>query len=172
MVVGHEWSPKTSLEGMCWLLSGWNETKSTLWVFGLLKQAATLDIASIDTGQCLKPPFEAFTSLWIHPCYNQPRVGRLKFRLETNSTVVWLYSGGVSLILPDVRFGTDWVTNELIHRHAHTHAHIRTHTHTLTSSSNNMLTWLWSFSTRLVQSCTCKAISYTTLRMHHNLLYQ
>ena len=117
---------------MCWLLSGWNETKSTLWVFGLLKQAATLDIASIDTGQCLKPPFEAFTSLWIHPCYNQPRVGRLKFRLETNSTVVWLYSGGVSLILPDVWFGTDWVTNELIHRHAHERAHTRTHTHTYT----------------------------------------
>ena len=29
-----------------------------------------------------------------------------KFRLETNSTVVWLYAGGVSLILPDVQFGT------------------------------------------------------------------
>ena len=42
----------------------------------------------------------------IHPCYNQPRVGRLKFRLETTSTVVWLYTGGVSLILPDVQFGT------------------------------------------------------------------
>jgi len=28
--------------------------------------------------------------------------------METNSTVVWLYAGGVSLILPDhdVRFGT------------------------------------------------------------------
>ena len=32
----------------------------------------------------------------------QPRVSRPKFRLETNSTVVWLYAGGVSLILPDV----------------------------------------------------------------------
>jgi len=58
---------------------------------GLLKQAATLDIASPDTCQCLKPPFKPF-------CCNQPRVGRLKFRLETNSTVVWLYAGGVSLI--------------------------------------------------------------------------
>ena len=38
--------------------------------------------------------------------YNQPQVSRPKFRLETNSTVVWLYTGGVSLILPDVRFGT------------------------------------------------------------------
>ena len=28
-----------------------------------------------------------------------------EFRLETNSTVVWLYAGRVSLILPDVRFG-------------------------------------------------------------------
>ena len=36
----------------------------------------------------------------------QPQVSRPKFRLETNSTVVWLYVGGVSLILPDVRFGT------------------------------------------------------------------
>ena len=32
----------------------------------------------------------------------KPRVSRPKFRLETNSTVVWLYAGGVSLILPDV----------------------------------------------------------------------
>ena len=70
------------------------------------KQAATLDIASPDTCQCLKPPFEPFKSPWIHPCYNQPRVGRLKFRLETNSTVVRLYVGSVSLILLDVRFGT------------------------------------------------------------------
>jgi len=37
--------------------------------FGLLTQ--TLDIASQDTCQCLKPPFEPFTSPWIHPCYNQ-----------------------------------------------------------------------------------------------------
>jgi len=38
--------------------------------------------------------------------YNQPRVSRPKFRLEINSTLVGLYAGGVSLILPDVRFGT------------------------------------------------------------------
>ena len=62
-------------------------------------------IASPDTCQCLNPPSEPFTSPWIHPCYNQPRVSRPKFRLETNSTVAWLYAGGVSTILPDVRFG-------------------------------------------------------------------
>ena len=33
-------------------------------------------------------------------------ISRPKFRVETNSTVVWLYVGGVSLILPDVRLGT------------------------------------------------------------------
>jgi len=86
---------------------------STLWTFGLLKLAATLDIASPDTCQCLKPLYEPFTPPWIHPCYNQPRVSRPIFRLETNSTVMWLYAGGVSLILPDVQFGTvslNWVT--------------------------------------------------------------
>jgi len=34
-------------------------------------------------------------------------------RMETNSTGMWLYAGGVNLILRDVRFGTvslDWVT--------------------------------------------------------------
>ena len=58
-------------------------------MFGLLKEAASLNIASPDSFQCLKPPFEPFTSPWIHPCYNKPRVSRPKFRLETNSTVVW-----------------------------------------------------------------------------------
>ena len=36
------------------------------------------------------------------------------FRLKTNNTVVWLYVGGVSLILSDLRFGMvsqDWVIN-------------------------------------------------------------
>jgi len=32
-----------------------------VWTFGLLREAATLDIASLDTCQCLKPPFEPFT---------------------------------------------------------------------------------------------------------------
>ena len=32
-------------------------------------------------------------------------VGRPKFKLETNSTVVWLYAGGISLILHDVMIG-------------------------------------------------------------------
>jgi len=115
----HYWSPKTSLEGLCWLLDGWNEALSTLWTFGLLKPAATLDIDSPDTCQCLKPPFEPFTPPWIHPCYNQPRVSGPKFKLETNSTVMWLYAGGLSLILPDVRFGTvslNWVTYAFIFR--------------------------------------------------------
>ena len=31
------------------------------------------------------------------PCYNQPWVGRLKFRLEINSTLVWLYMLVVSV---------------------------------------------------------------------------
>ena len=34
--------------------------------------------------------------------FSQPRQCRPKFRLEINSTVVWLYAGSVSLILPDV----------------------------------------------------------------------
>ena len=37
------------------------------------------------------PPDCEFTS----PCYNQPQVGRPKFRLKTISTVVWLYADGV-----------------------------------------------------------------------------
>jgi len=43
-----------------------------------------------------------------HIIMNSPllRVSRPKFRLETNNTVVWLYTGGVSLNLPDARFGT------------------------------------------------------------------
>ena len=54
-----------------------------------------------------------FHTPWINPCYNQPQVSGPKFRLETNSTVLWLCAGSVSLILPDVWFGTvslDWVT--------------------------------------------------------------
>ena len=39
-----------------------NEAKSILWTFGLLKYAATLDIASPDTRQCLKLPFKPFIS--------------------------------------------------------------------------------------------------------------
>ena len=40
------------------LLNAWNEAQSTVWTFELLKEAATLDIASPDTCQCLKPPIE------------------------------------------------------------------------------------------------------------------
>ena len=42
------------------VLNGLNEVKSTLWTFGLVKQAATLDIASPETCQCMKLPFELF----------------------------------------------------------------------------------------------------------------
>jgi len=79
--------------------------QSTLWTFGLLKQTATLHISSRDTCQCLNPPFQPFTSPWIHPCYNQPQANRLKFRLETNGSVVWLFVGSVNSILPDMQFG-------------------------------------------------------------------
>ena len=44
------------------------------------------------------------------PTQKMPRVceviSGLYCRLYCNSTVVWLYADGVSLILPDVRFGT------------------------------------------------------------------
>ena len=41
--------PKNSLEGLCWLLNGKNKAQSTLCMLGLVKQAATLDIASPHT---------------------------------------------------------------------------------------------------------------------------
>ena len=44
---------------------------------------------------------------------------RIKFRLETNSTVVLLYASGVSLISPDVQFGMvslDWVTHSIFEK--------------------------------------------------------
>jgi len=55
-----------------------------------------------------------FNAVVDSPCYNQPRVSRPKFRPKTNSTVVWLYDGGVSLILPDVQIGM--VSLEYIYR--------------------------------------------------------
>jgi len=62
---------------------------------------------SSNTAQTLASAYKAairafhITVNRIHPCYNQPRVSRPKFRLDANSTVVWLYAGGISLILPD-----------------------------------------------------------------------
>ena len=44
----------------------------------------------------------------------------MKFRLETNSTMVWLPAASVGLILSYVRFGSvslNWVTIELILEH-------------------------------------------------------
>ena len=87
---------------LCWFLNNWNGAKSTHWTSGLQKQPAKLDIACLYNLQKLlfnKP----FTPLWNYSCYIQPRIGRLKFSLETNSTVVWQFAGGVSLIL---RFGS------------------------------------------------------------------
>ena len=84
------------------LMAEMHVVKSTLWAFGLLKQAATLDVASWDTCQSLKPLW----SLTYHCEFTPATISLgLKFRLETNSTLVWLYAGGVSLILPDVQFG-------------------------------------------------------------------
>ena len=63
-------------------------------MFGLPKEAAALDIAS----PVPEPAIRAFHITVNSPCHNQPRVSRPKFRLETNSTVAWLYAGGVSSI--------------------------------------------------------------------------
>ena len=47
---------------------------------------------------------QAFHITMNSPLLHQPRVSRPKFRLEINSTAVWLYAGGVSLILLEVQF--------------------------------------------------------------------
>jgi len=62
----------------------------------LLKQAATLDIRS--QPRHLPVPETTIRAFQITVNSPLPRVDRLKFRLETNSTVVWLHAGGVSLI--------------------------------------------------------------------------
>ena len=41
---------------------GRDEAQFTVWMSGLLRGAATVDIASPHTCQYLKPPFEPFTS--------------------------------------------------------------------------------------------------------------
>ena len=48
------WSraPKTSLEGLCWFLNGWSIAKSTLWMLGLLKKAATPAQAVVSARNC------------------------------------------------------------------------------------------------------------------------
>jgi len=67
---------------------------------------------SSNTG-CSQPRYSPVPEAAIqafHITVNSPLLqsasSKPKFRLETNSTVVWLYAGGVSLILPDVQFGT------------------------------------------------------------------
>ena len=73
-----------------------------------------------NTGYCQRRhssvPETAIGGLHITANSLLPQVGWLKFKLETNSTVVWLYACGVSLILPDVQFGSvsqDWVDKAL-----------------------------------------------------------
>ena len=116
---GRAWNPKTSWKGCAGsLMAEMNQIYTVdIWT------AKTSSNTNLDTHQCLKPPFKPFISPWIHTCYNQSWVGRLKFRLametllEINSTVVWLYAGGVSLIFPDVWFGTvsqDWSHNTIM----------------------------------------------------------
>ena len=98
---------------LCWLLYGWNVAQSTVSTFLLLKQLVILEITSPNTCQCQKPQFKHFILPWKHPCFKQPRVGWVKFRLENNSTVMWISSGGVSLISIAVWFGSVfqyWVT--------------------------------------------------------------
>ena len=59
-------------------------------------------------------PFKPVTSPWNHSCWNQPQADWLNLRLET---VVWQSAGGVSLILPDMWFGSVfqyWVTYNII----------------------------------------------------------
>ena len=69
-------------------------------MFGLPKEAATQP-------RHLLVPEAAIRAFYItvNSPHNQPRLCRPKFRLETNSTVVWLCAGSVSLILPDEQFG-------------------------------------------------------------------
>ena len=73
-MVGKDWREKVTVQNCGRALvklknqPGWVVPGSlmaemaTLWMFGLLKQAAALDIASPDTCQCLKLPFETFKS--------------------------------------------------------------------------------------------------------------
>ena len=61
-----------------------------------------------------EPAIRAFHITMNSPLLQSASINRPKFRLETNSTVPWLYTSDVSSILPDVRFGTvslDQVTN-------------------------------------------------------------
>ena len=53
---------KPAWRGCAGSLMAENEAQSTVWMFWLPKEAATLDIASPDTCQYLKLPFEPFTS--------------------------------------------------------------------------------------------------------------
>ena len=61
----------------------------------------------------LETAIRSFHATVNSPLLESAWVGRLKLRLETNSRVVWLYDGGVGLILPNVQFGMAsqvWVT--------------------------------------------------------------
>ena len=71
-------------------------------MLGMLQQAATLDIASPDS---LPVPE---TTIWaiVKPPLLESALSMLTKVLETNSTVVWQSARGISLILPDIRFGS------------------------------------------------------------------
>ena len=64
---------KNQREGV--VLAPWWLKWST-WKFGLLKQALTLDIASPDTSQCLKPPFEPSIHTSVNSSLLQSALGK------------------------------------------------------------------------------------------------
>ena len=64
------------------LVAPWWLKWSKIYTVDVWTAKTSSNTASPDTCQSLKPPFELFTSLWTHPCYNQPQLGRPKFRLE------------------------------------------------------------------------------------------
>jgi len=81
---GRAWvNPKTSLEGLCWLLNGWNEAKSTLWTFGLLKQLT--DIASPD----VYPPVPETAIQTFHVIIKPPLLQSTSSRLDFKLIAQW-----------------------------------------------------------------------------------
>ena len=69
---------------------------STLWTFALLHKTSSSNAYS----QPRHWPVPESIIQVFHITVNSPLLqsGRLNFRLETNSTVMWLYASGVSLI--------------------------------------------------------------------------
>ena len=63
--------------------------------------------------QTLSSAWRRHSSLSHDNDFTPATISLKKVRLETNSTVVWLYAVSVSLLLPDVGFGT--VSQKLCH---------------------------------------------------------